>query len=212
MQLAGPSSWVFTESFDEALVLALFLRDALALPVPPDRSVPPPLAGDPVPDRSPALRADPAVAAGLWARWWASLVHSAGERLAGHERPWSADDPMTAARRSDAGEAGSWDALRQAALLCAAEGSRWADAAERAARGRSAFPHDLVRGVAEDVAFDRGVDPGRVRASVVVLPVAGDWWLAPAPGLALCSAAVPRDVRRAHLVVRTAFESGLAAD
>lgn len=212
VQLAGPSSWVFAESFDEALVLALFLRDALALPVAPATEVPPPLLGDPVPDRSPALRADAASAAVLWSRWWTALVHSAAERRAGQERPWSADDPMTTVARSDAGEAGSWDALRQAALLCAAEGSRWADQAKRSRAGggrESAFPSGLVRGVAEDVAFDRDVDPGRVKAAVVVLPVSGSWWLPAAPGLALCSQAVPLDLRLAHLVLRTAFESGL---
>jgi hypothetical protein len=63
--------------------------------------------------------------------------------------------------------------------------------------------------VAEDVAFDRSVDLGDVRASAVVLDVEGSWWHLLAPGAVACSLAATAEPETAQLVLRRAFESGL---
>jgi hypothetical protein len=44
------------------------------------------------------------------------------------------------------------------------------------------FSYRLVRQVAEDVAFDRSVNVGDMRASAIVLEVEGSWWHLLAPG------------------------------
>ena len=42
-----------------------------------------------------------------------------------------------------------------------------------------------------------------------MLAVQGSWWTLPAPGLALCSAAVTQDPAAARVVLRAVFESQL---
>ena len=51
------------------------------------------------------------------------------------------------------------------------------------------FLYRLIRQTAEDVAFDRSVVVGDVRARAVVLDVEGGWWHLLAPGIVLCSMA-----------------------
>lgn len=219
MQVAGTTSWRFAESARDAVPhVALFVRDALALPVAPGPAVPPPLAGT-VPDRHGLLSSDERDEAGRqWTDWWTALLgvevhrqeppdpdHPASWQVqrARHDRAGSPPDPAALADRP---------ALRRAVVATSPEAHRWVDrlwdVEDRDGRG-GCFPYRLVRQVAEDVAFDRRVDVGAVRASAVVLEVEGSWWHLPAPGAVVCSREATAEPRTAHLVLRQAFESGL---
>lgn len=216
MQVAGSVSWRFAESARDSLPhVALFVRDALGLAVPPGPAVPPPLAGT-VPDRRASLSDEERREAGRhWPGWWAALLGAEVDRQ--EERP-DPDHPALRARYEEAGSPPDFaaladrPALRRAVVDTFPEALRWVDrlldAGSRAQRAGS-FPYALVRQVAEDVAFDRQVDVGAVRASAVVLEVEGRWWHLLAPGAVVCSAGAAADLHTAHLVLRRAFESGL---
>ncbi|MGY1843009.1 hypothetical protein [Modestobacter sp. SYSU DS0875] len=102
-------------------------------------------------------------------------------------------------------------ALQRAAVDTFPHAHRWVNQLrlEQRDEREGSFPYRLVRQVAEDVAFDRRVDPGAVRASAVVLEVEGNWWHLLAPGAVGCSRAAAADPTTAELVLRRAFESGL---
>ena len=113
--------------------------------------------------------------------------------------------------------------LRAVADLVEEDAHRWTTQQRREmvadlARGdldavrRGSVPCPVVREVAEDVAFDRGVDPGRVRATVLLLDVeddAGAWWREVAPGVALCSFDAALHPVTARVVLRRAFAARL---
>ena len=199
--------------------VALFVRDALGLSVAPGPAVPPPLAGA-VPDRRGLLSPGERHEAGRqWTDWWTALlgveVHRQEESPdPGHPASWQ----VLRAGRDRAGSPPDFaaladrPALRRAVVDTFPEAHRWADrmrgVGDRDERG-GCFPYRLVRQVAEDVAFDRGVDVGAVRASAVVLEVEGSWWHLPAPGAVVCSRGATAEPRTAHLVLRQVFESGL---
>lgn len=73
---------------------------------------------------------------------------------------------------------------------------------------RGFVPWAVTRGVAEDVIFDRGVDPDRVRATVLLVDVeddAGTWWREVAPGAVLCSFDAALHPTTARAMLRHAF-------
>ena len=97
------------------------------------------------------------------------------------------------------------------ALVVLKEGDDLADGDLDTVR-RGSVPYPVVREVAEDLAFDRGVDPGRVRATVVLLDAeddAGAWWREVAPGVALCSFDAALHPVTARVVLRRAFAARL---
>jgi hypothetical protein len=218
VQLAGSASWQFAESDrDDLPHVALFIRDAVALPVPPGPLVPPPLTGD-VPDlrglHSPQDRQE----AGLqWVDWWASVI---GSVLAEHQAVPGPDLDTTwqalAARRERAGSPPDFAALADRPALHRVvaetfpEAHRWVSRLgfEHREQPHGRFAYRLVRQVAEDVAFDRSVNVGDMRASAIVLEVEGSWWHLLAPGTVLCSKAAAAEPSTAQLVLRRAFESG----
>jgi len=207
VQLAGPPSWRFEQSGGQLLSRALAVRDACGLPVPGGPAVPPPLVDVPPPagDLTPGQRDE---AARQWAVWWADLVELEARRLA-PERSAPPGAPTWLAGLTAAGTppdfAGLADRpeLRRAARATA---EVWHPSVERA---RGAFAAELVRQVAEDVAFDRSVPIDRVAGAAVVLDVRGGWWHEVGTGTVLCSRATAQEPRVAHQVLRRAFESGL---
>ena len=213
MDRAGRSSWRFAESARSHLPhVAVFVRDAVGLPVAPGPGVPPPLVGG-VPDHHDVLPAeDRQVAGRQWAGWWADVVDLEVQRRA-------APDPGRGARagRERAGAPPDFAALADRPALHHAvvevfpEAHRWVS---RLTPGvpderHGCFPYRLVRQVAEDVASARSVDVGDVRAAALVLDVDGRWWHLLAPGTVTCSRAAAADPVLAELVLRRAFESGL---
>jgi hypothetical protein len=217
VEFVGTTSWRFAESAGDHLPhVALFVRDAVGLPVAPGPAVPSRLAGT-VSDHRDVLREEERQDAGRqWASWWAAIlsleVHS-------QESP-DADLPALrglAARRERAGSPPNFAALMDRPALHRAvvetflEAHRWVSRERLGVRGEREgyFPYGLVRQVAEDVAFDRSVDAGDVRANAVLLDVEGGWWHLLAPGTVLCSVAATTEPVVAQLVLRQAFESGL---
>ena len=205
--------------------LALYVRDACRLPVAAAASIPPPLAGD-VPDRSDLLepneRAD---AAARWVRWWEAIVaHEGASELGVLVLP---SDRMTrlATLAALAERLLDWPdlevladepALQRAVRALYDEASRWCNEAARSARlaggpGGSPIPHGLARVVAEEVIERTGVGPGKVRAGVLVLGVAGHFAHLASPGVLVCSEATARDEARLRPLLEEAFRSSIDA-
>jgi hypothetical protein len=215
VELAGSSSWRFGESSgDDLLHVALFVRDAVALPVPLGPAVPPPLLGM-VPDHRHLLAEHERSDAGRhWAGWWTAVT---GLHVRAPDKAPDQDLAALRARHERAGSPPDFAALGNRPLLHRAvvesfpEAHRWVNRPRRGAGAAPApsFPYELIRQVAEDVAFDRSVDSGQVRASAVVLDVEGSWWHLLAPGTVICSVAAAAAPFTAQLLVRQAFESGL---
>lgn len=77
---------------------------------------------------------------------------------------------------------------------------------------RGSVPWAVTREVAEDVVFDRGVDPERVRASTLLADVeddAGTWWREVAHGAVLCSFDAALHPVTARVMLRHAFTARL---
>jgi hypothetical protein len=216
MKVAGSASWSMSETVPEPLHVALYVRDALRLPVPPEDGVPP--LADPVPDRRAVLPdAGRLEAAQQWGSWWEALVGAevrradpepagalevwAREYVADLERAGAAPDHLALADRP---------ALRTAAVALSTEAHRWASSVTEAVERREAgFPWELVKDEAEAVASEHGVDVGAVRGTVLVLAVSGLWWREVEPGHVLCSQGVRADRSAARAVLRRAFASRL---
>lgn len=219
MKVAGTTSWRFEESAgDDMPHVALFVRDAVGLAVPPGPAVPPPLSSA-VPDHRGVLSDEERrEAAREWAGWWAAVI---GFEV--QAQPTASDPDLSAVRETlrarhertgfppDFAVLADRPALHRAVVETFAHGRSWVNGLrlEHRSRRGGRFPYRLVRQVAEDVAFDRSVDVGDVRASALVLEVEGSWWHLLAAGRVVCSAAATANSVSAQLVLRQAFESGL---
>jgi hypothetical protein len=210
VQVAGSPSWRFEESDGHLLSLALAVRDGCDLPVPGGPGVPPPLVAPPpaAGNLTPGQRRE---AARQWAVWWADLVDLEARRLAPDRAAVPAGPALLDALEA-AGAPPDFAGLADLPELRSA--ARATPGVPRAVPDRAGGPHgtfayDLVRQVAEDVAFDRSVEPARVTGAAVVLDVQGLWWHEIGTGALLCSRAAAEDPRAAHQVLRRAFESGL---
>jgi len=70
----GKSSWRFSTDANGLLHAALFVRDALDLPVTSEPAIPPPLDGD-IPELRDRISAGARIdAAAAWPAWWDTLV------------------------------------------------------------------------------------------------------------------------------------------
>ena len=184
MRIAGRTSWRFAESVrDDLPHVALYVRDALGLAVAPDPAVPPRLVG-PVRDSQDLLpEQERQEAASGWAGWWAAVVDAQADRpeAAGSGLP---DLRELQARRERVGSPPDFaalvdrPALRPAVVEAFPAAHRWVGRRRLSSplERTGCFPYRLVRQVAEQVAADRSVDVGDVRAGAVVLDVEGTCW------------------------------------
>lgn len=223
MQDAGSASWRFAEGIEQLPLVALFVRDAAGLDVPPSPVNPPRLDGD-WPDHSAQHSEQRATAGAFWTGWWQAVLaqdvrqhqgapHGVDQRA--WFRQWTDEhravfDPPEFTSLADR------PALREVVRTTFEEALRWADARRRTllfppAGRHGQFDFDTTRAVAEEVARRHRVSPGAVRACAVVLPVEGNWWQRFAPGTVLCSVNAARDPDMARTVLVDAFESGLAS-
>lgn len=216
MELAGTTSWRFAESArDELLHAALFVREAVRIPVVPGPAVPPRLAGSVPEHRDLLSEAQRQEAAHQWDAWWVALLEV-------EDHPQEPPDADTlrarAARREGAGSPPDFAALADRPALHRAVVETWLQAHRwigqrgldyRGEQRQGCFSYPLVRQIAEDVAFDHSVDVGAVRARAVLLDVEGSWWHLLAPGTVVCSMTATAEPETAQLVLRQAFESGL---
>jgi len=217
MQLAGRPSWRFEENDAGDLHLALFVRDAAALEVPPAADIPPPLSVA----TDHRLAPPSAAAAAQWATWWRGLIRfEAGEAVpsrrlgpaddvsawleAMRERHVAAFDPPGFASLASMPE------LRVVARATFAADGRPLLRREPAARvPPGAFDYQAVRAAAESAIAEFGVDPGLIDGTVHVLDVRGAWSYLAAPGYALCSAQAAADPAAAASLLRAVFASRL---
>ncbi|MCA1845597.1 MAG: hypothetical protein LC792_20870, partial [Actinobacteria bacterium] len=180
----GKPSWRFGTDLSGILHAALFVRDALDLPVGAGAPIPPRLEGD-VPDLTSQLSAQARPdGAAAWPAWWETLLRLElrKDELAGDpERIREHLGNLT--ETVDAPEWASLHdrpALRSAAQVAFEDGRRWADAALKPVmqpnQTRPLFRWDWIRDVAEQVAGERAVDVGAVHGSAQVLLVEGSWW------------------------------------
>ncbi len=107
-------------------------------------------------------------------------------------------------------------ALQRAVRALHDEGSRWSAERARSARtaggpGGGTIPHGLARAVAEEVIERTGVRPGKVRAGVLELGVAGHFAHLSSPGVLVCSEATARDEARIRPLLEEGFRSGIDA-
>lgn len=216
VKVVGAPSWLVTESVPELLHVALYVRDALRLPVAPEPG--PPRLVDPVPDRRAVLsEAERTEAAEHWRGWWQALVEA---QVCSQER-WS-QEPALQVWMTECGidlervgappeYLGLADrpALRAAALALDDEAHHWVSKTARAPERQVPLPWELVKGVAEAVASERRVSPDAVQATVLALAVAGRWWVEVHPGYVLASQMIRADPAAARVVLRRAFESRL---
>jgi hypothetical protein len=221
IELAGVGSWRFAVDVNEMVHVALYVRDALGLDVEAAPNRPPALAGG-VPAGPDVLNdAERGEAAAQWPAWWEAVLADATHQNQGPPDradmdAWMRELHVRGLRTGSPPEfAGLMDrpALRKALIALTPEACRWAEGPRRAAHppaGRATFASELIREVAEDVAFDRGVAVQAVRAVALVLAVEGSWWVCHRPGVVLCSVSAPEDPVTARTILRAAFESGLA--
>jgi hypothetical protein len=222
MELAGGGSWRFAEDVVEMAHVALYVRDVLGLDVAVAANRPPALAGA-VPARLDVLDdAERLEAAAQWPAWWESVLADAtylnqGPPDEADMGAWMRELHVRGLRTGSPPEFASLadrPALRKALIALTPEACRWAEGPRRAAHppaGRATFAWELVREVAEDVAFDRGVAAEAVRGVALVLAVEGSWWVRHRPGVVLCSVSAPHDTVMARTILRAAFESGLSS-
>jgi hypothetical protein len=216
----GRSSWRFAIDVSELLHAALFVRDAVRLPVAGGTDIPPRLEGD-VPDL--ASRLAPEVrgeAAGAWSVWWETLLELElrKDRIAG-DRDQMGDFHRHMSQTVDAPDWSSLDnrpALQAAVRLAFADGARWAGSAleplKMPDQKRPTFRWAWVRDGAKHVAGDHAVGIGDVHGSAKVLLVEGSWWVVPRPGVVLCSVLAAEEENIARQILRDVFESAVRED
>jgi hypothetical protein len=159
-----------------------------------------------------------------WPAWWSAIVAVEVERQQGCP---AGVDQATWLRHLVGALAGVFDApafesladrpaLRTAVQETLEDARRWEHDQRRALLARlpgnaGHFDYDIVRAVAREVAHDRDVSQAAVQGCALVLPVEGRWWHRARPGAVLCSVHAARDPATARVVLKDAFESGLAA-
>lgn len=214
MRVAGTASWRLETRSADLAELALFVRDATRLEV-SGIAVPPLFAA--IPDLGDVLSSDERKqAAAQWPSWWQRVLDF---ELADRALIDGASDVRAIiAARQAVGDPPEFGALADRPALRTAARASVADFLHRQ-RGRDRHDLDkpprpplgweLIKQVAEDVAFDRRVGLDAVRGIVAILPVRSVWWARVAPGAALCSDSAARDPRTAAALLHDVFESNL---
>ncbi len=224
VELAGSASWRFASGVDDTAVLALFVREALQLTVPPEPDNPPPLDGR-LPDVAGDIdAAGRELAGGAWLDSWRAIIAHA---VAGHRGAPPGIDQWSWLRQWAANRAAVFDppdfaslsecpALQRSARGTLDAGRAWVDARLPAWRepvggAVTSFDYELIRHTVGQVAHRRRVRPAALSACAVLLPVRGRWWYRVKPGAVVCSIAAATSPNTAQALLEDAFESGSAA-
>lgn len=213
MDTARAGSWRFSETVPEGPHVALYVRQALRLPVDPDD--PPPLGSDShtfpaVPDRTGLLRQEAlSVVAEQWSQWWAQTLAAAaaeGARTGEDAFVGGADAPAQVSL------ADAPDLARVVAALLP-EARAWAEGPRRISHpplGTAHFPWPVVRAAVQEAAQAAQVPPETIQGSVLVLAVAGAWSVRLGPNSMACSFAAAHDETFRLLVLRDVLRRSAA--
>ncbi|SEE32780.1 hypothetical protein [Ruania alba] len=196
MRFAGQPSWGLSLTEGGPPLVALVLRQMLALDVAPEPVVPPALEAD-VPIRHGAA---PDGVRAAWSKQW-PLVFADVVRREGDSSGLGSEVVRTWASTIDDG---LWEAAdRQADVI---------EADDRFRTDPGATHTRAIGEVAREIIATRGIDPERVQGSLVAVPVRGPWWHLIDPGRVVCSWAALTEPESARGVIRMAVESGLDAE
>lgn len=221
MRCAGGRSWRFSHGVEQWPHAVLYVRGALDLGVKPAPGVPPGLI-EKVPDHCELLEPSArAVAARDWLTWWDTIIRyesrahvdcGAQDLSAIRERAVEYGEAIDPARP----KALSGTALQPAAKAVFAEAQSWGGRVDMPdpggnREGENAFQWEVIRDTAEAVAAAHRVDVGEIDGAASILFVKGVWWELVAPGHVFCSLAAAQDQNVAAAMLRSAFESRLAA-
>ena len=199
---------------------ALFVRDIYDLNVTAEES-PPKAHGT---DAQPHLQLDPtkrAVLAVEWLSWWRELVNL---QVRLHDTE-SAEEGPVAFDRSSMPRLTRELADRHHSVLEAWKKQQWLagrpDLAEAVAMARAGFAatpaapncanasYEVMKSVAEDLIFDRHVQPDQVKLLFIGLPVPGTWWHLWSPGVVLVAEDTLRSDTRSRAILRAGYLSAL---
>lgn len=222
---AGAESWRGVIDTNPRLVHeALYVRDACGLGVVDDPSVPPRLLGEVV-DHTSDLTLETRQSAGKqWLSWWHSMIVFEGAQQLGtlqlpgagierHEALAAVYESLLDWPEFDV--LADQPALREAVRASYEDASRWQSERSheeaRARRTRGEFGHGAFRPIAEALVERLGVQPGRLRAGVLVIGVEGEWSSLVVPGVLCCSESIVADPEQFPALVEKAFVSGLDA-
>lgn len=212
MHRAGSPSWrLSVNDSPQTTSFALFVREALDLPVPPSPDTPPRRGSGKAYCEVDLSAAERQLAGEQWLAWWRRLVEvdfrthapmpTEGDahaliraRVAEREQVF---DPPTFAALSDS------PALRTAAIAA------FKDFTRQSPRGRRGFDATLTRDVADALIAELDISPDRLDASVLTIDVPGNWYRIPRPGTAICSLDLATDAQAAQRLLRAVFVSGL---
>jgi hypothetical protein len=208
VQTAGAASWRLNVRDSDVAELALFVRDAVGLPV----SASPPLLDGPVADQRDALAdRDRTQAAAQWVPWWHRILtfEFGIDRLPERARAGGAEFMTALQAISDPPE---FTSLADAPQLRAAVRATFDDAmhwqrGRRTAASEPPFGWPVTKQAVDDVAFDRQVPVDTLSGVLLVLPVAGRWWQRFGPGQVVCSAAAVNDYNVAYEVFASSLET-----
>lgn len=226
MRFAHRPSWRLSADVSHVAHLALLVRDAGRLPIPPDDGLPPPRTpATPEPAGS-LTEIDRAAAASQWLDWWHAIVAAEGDRLLAtpNDPPRrDSDDPRhihDTARRHLAEQQALADPPSFATLADRPDLQALAravydldddefDGARRAefTRRPQLIEWHITHKAAQAVARERHLPINSLNAAVLVLFVEGVWWSTAAPGVVLASLGAVHDERVAARLVRAAYRS-----
>lgn len=222
---SGSESWRLTvDDNSNLLQVALYVRDACGLDVTVDHSIPPRLLGTVV-DHRDDLTAQIRQSAGeQWMAWWQTIIALVGAQELGTlqlpSEPFERLEAMTAVHESlldwpELDGFGDRPALREAVRVSYEDATRWlsqrARGAVRGRRMRATYDGATLGSIVRALVERLGVEPGRLRAAVLVVGVEGDWSSLVAPGVLVCSESVTVAPARFAALVESAFVSGLDA-
>lgn len=218
MQRVGSPSWrLSVNESPQTISVALFVREALDLPVPSSPDTPPRRVAGKAYREVDLSAAERQEAGEQWLAWWRELVdvefllHEAippdsdmptlaRDRMEHRQRVF---DPPTFAALSES------PALRTAVLTTFEEELARRKEAGPGARGERGFDWALIRDVADTLIAEYAINPDRLDASLLMIDVPGRWYRIPRPGTAVCSVELTTDAHAAKGVLREAFISGL---
>jgi len=212
MHRAGSPSWrLSVNDSPQTTSFALFVREALDLPVPPSPDTPPRRSSGKAYREVGLSAAERQQAGEQWLAWWRRLMKVDFRTHA----PMPTEGDVHAlirarvAEREQVFDPPTFSALSDSPALQTAAVAVFEDFTRHSSRGRRGFDATLTRDVADALIAELNLSPDRLDASVLTIDVPGHWYRIPGPGTAICSLDLAADPQAAEKLLRAVFVSGL---